>query len=183
MPLLKQQIWEGFHRQRISPVSTQVISKMRDSISRINSYRWPSRSPHLVCVSLSPLLVASRRHFDAIDGSNKTLRTEMYLVVLAGSVPPLSPFFTKHFGKSSTRRYYGTNNVSQGGDITSTSSTVPQCRTKTYASAANKNSSSNPELDSTENILGAMAHGDILMTTRINVSRGSSILHKETEER
>ncbi len=97
----------------------------------------------------------------------------MYIVLLAGSVPPLSPFFTRHFGKSSIHHHRGRDRSAQDDEIELTLAAAPNGRTETFASAMGKKSISNACSDSTEDILTAMGQGDILMTTRINVSRGN----------
>ena len=98
-------------------------------------------------------------------------RTEMYIVVLAGSVPPMSPFLTRYFGKSSVHRYNRSKRSAQDDETVLTSATAPNSHIGTFASAVGQKSDSNAGLDSTENILHAMGQVDILLTTKVNVSR------------
>lgn len=96
-------------------------------------------------------------------------RTEMYIVLLAGSVPPMSPFFNRHFSKSFSHRHERINGLLQDDETALTAAPTPSGQTGTYASVVGRRGNSNACLDSTENMLLAMGQGDILMTTKINV--------------
>ena len=98
-------------------------------------------------------------------------RTEMYIVLLAGSVPPISPFFKRHFSEPSSHRHGGKHGSPQDEETVLTAAATPNGQTGTFACAAGKKGNAHACLDSTENILLAMGQGDILMTTKINVSR------------
>lgn len=95
----------------------------------------------------------------------------MYIVIFAGSVPPLSPFLKRHFSKPSVHRYDRNKRSIQEDETKLTSATAPSGHTGTFTSAEGKKNISNAGLDSTENILNEMGQGDILMTTRVKVSR------------
>ena len=98
-------------------------------------------------------------------------RTEMYVVLLAGSVPPMSPFFKRRFSKSFSQRHGSINGFSQDDETALTAVPTPSGQTGTYASVVGRKGNSNACLDSTENMLLAMGHGDILMSTKIDVGQ------------
>ena len=92
----------------------------------------------------------------------------MYIVLLAGSVPPLSPFLKFLFSKS----YYARNRRGIEDDETGlTSATAPNGRTGNFSNAVGKKNASKAGLVVTEDILSIMGQGDILMTTKVKVSR------------
>lgn len=94
----------------------------------------------------------------------------MYIVLLAGSVPPMSPFFKRHFSKSFIHRHGGDNRFVQDDETALTAASNPSGQTGTYASLVGRKSNLNACLDSTENMLLAMGQGDILMTTKLSGS-------------
>ena len=96
--------------------------------------------------------------------------TEMYIVILAGSVPMLRPFFKRYFMQNSDDPYYERRKTSRRLDDETnlTSSGRPPARDKTYAFAYGKSAVSE-ERDSTENFVASIGQGDIMMTTKVNV--------------
>lgn len=95
----------------------------------------------------------------------------MYVVLLAGSVPPISPFFRRHFSNSDNQRHVGKGGSPQDDETVLTAAATPNGQTEIFASAVGKKGNSKICLDSTENILLALGQRNILMTTMINVSR------------
>lgn len=103
----------------------------------------------------------------------------MYIVFIASSVPTVVPIFNKHSRKSapstynSYRRRNAAPDSNQGGDDAAlTSFSVPPGCVSTYTSAARSNMANQVDGNgSAEDILGEMGRGDILMTTKINVTR------------
>ena len=103
----------------------------------------------------------------------------MYLVFIASSTPTLVPIFNRHSPKPTRSTYHSykrRNTVldsNQGGDDAAlTSFSVPPGRVNAYASAETGNRAI--EVDShgsAEDMWGEMGHGEILMTTKINVTR------------
>lgn len=104
---------------------------------------------------------------------------DMYIVFMASSVPTIVPIFHRHSRKitSSTYNSYKRRNPAldsnQGGDDAAlTSFSVPPGRVNAYASAATGNRANQVDGNgSVEDMLGETGHGDILMTTKINVTR------------
>ena len=92
----------------------------------------------------------------------------MYIVLLVGSVPPSSPFFKCLFSKS---HYARNKRCIQDDETVLTSATTPNSHTGNFSNAVGKKNTSNAGLDSTEDILNIMGQGDILMTTKVKVSR------------
>ena len=105
--------------------------------------------------------------------ANTVSSTEMYIVILAGSVPTLRPFFKRHFSKSTTDRYYRKGASQRLDDEANlTNSSLAHGRTKTFAMATGKSSGGvSDERDSTEDFIHDMDHGNIRMTTKIDVDR------------
>ena len=105
---------------------------------------------------------------------NVWIRTETYVVLLASTAPTLGPYFKKLSGLLSIV-YRMVFNVSSKDEKTGAKTSKPApYRTEAYATGGTK--PSEEEQDSTDNILGAQGHGDIMMTTNIDISStGSSI--------
>ncbi|KAL8718515.1 MAG: hypothetical protein Q9225_004364 [Loekoesia sp. 1 TL-2023] len=106
--------------------------------------------------------------------------TEMYLVLLAGSLPGLRPLFNKRMRTSSHRNSsYGylprQSNQSNKKHIVMKLSSLPSGRSKAYASSSNQNDGG-----STENILNNMGHGNIMKTTEVNVRSGRNSIRGQT---
>ncbi|KAL2057154.1 hypothetical protein ABVK25_002893 [Lepraria finkii] len=103
---------------------------------------------------------------------------DMYIVFIASSVPTLVPIFNRRSPKSAPSTYnsYKRRNAAldsnQGGDDAAlTSFSVPPGRVNAYTSAARSNRANQVDGNgSAEEILGEMGRGDILMTTKINVT-------------
>ncbi|KAL8900795.1 MAG: hypothetical protein Q9207_005516 [Kuettlingeria erythrocarpa] len=101
--------------------------------------------------------------------------TEMYLVLLAGSLPGLRPLFNKRLRTFSQRKAdygYAPRPDRQGrlhnkSHVVLKLSSLPAGRAKAYASASDR-----IDNGSTENILATMGHGDIMKTTEVNVRSG-----------
>lgn len=83
----------------------------------------------------------------------------------------MSPFFKRYFSKSFSHRRGGKCSPPDDDETVLTAAATPNGQKGTFADAVGKKGNSNACLDSTENILLAMGQGDILMTTKINVSR------------
>ena len=92
----------------------------------------------------------------------------MYIVLLAGSVPPSSPFLKCLFSKLHSTR---NKRSIQDDETILTSATASNGHTGTFSNAVGKKNTSNAGLDSTEDMLNIMGQGDILMTTQVKVSR------------
>lgn len=103
----------------------------------------------------------------------------MYLVFIASSIPTLVPIFNRHSPKPTRSTYhsYKCRNAvldsNQGGDDAAlTSFSVPPGRVNAYASTATgKRATQVDSSGSAEDMLGEMGREDILMTTKINVTR------------
>ncbi|KAL9002989.1 MAG: hypothetical protein Q9188_004107 [Gyalolechia gomerana] len=98
--------------------------------------------------------------------------TEMYLVLLAGSLPGLRPLFNKRMRTSSNRGSSYGYPRRQSGQCDKKSfamklSGLPTARSKAYAGNGNGNHDG-----STENILKNLGPGNIMLTTEVNVRSG-----------
>ncbi|KAL9599084.1 MAG: hypothetical protein Q9179_003688 [Wetmoreana sp. 5 TL-2023] len=97
--------------------------------------------------------------------------TEMYLVLLAGSLPGLRPLFNKRIRMSSKRNSsyeYPSRQRHINGAVLKLSS-LPAGRSKAYASSSNNRTNN----ESTENF-AAIGDEAMMKTTDINVSSGKS---------
>ncbi|KAL8734428.1 MAG: hypothetical protein Q9181_003208 [Wetmoreana brouardii] len=103
--------------------------------------------------------------------------TEMYLVLLAGSLPGLRPLFNKRIWMSSKRNssYEYPSRQGHKNRVVLKLSSQPSGRSKAYASSS-KNRTNN---ESTENF-ATMGDGAIIKTTDINVSSGKSSVRGQT---
>ena len=103
----------------------------------------------------------------------------MYVVFIASSVPTSVPFLNRHSPKShpttyqSYKRRNATMDSSQGDDNTAlTLSSVPPGRVNAYASAARGDSPTQGNNEgNAEDLWAKMRRGDILKTTKIDVTR------------
>ncbi|KAI4131097.1 MAG: hypothetical protein LQ338_001418 [Usnochroma carphineum] len=116
------------------------------------------------------------QYFAYVQGGRQT---EMYLVLLAGSLPGLRPLFNKRMRTSSNRGSsydYGQRPGRQDNKKHTVLklSSLPSGRSKAYVSTRNGNDDG-----STENILNAMGHGDIMKTTEVNVRSGRSSIQSQ----
>ncbi|KAL8811299.1 MAG: hypothetical protein Q9200_001910 [Gallowayella weberi] len=106
--------------------------------------------------------------------------TEMYLVLLAGSLPGLSPFFNKRIRALSNRNSsYGypsrRSRTGQKNDIVLKLSSLPHGRSRAFASNSNDRSE-----ESTENFFSGIGNRDIMKTTEVNVVSGEQSSRAQT---
>ncbi|KAL8651805.1 MAG: hypothetical protein Q9210_003055 [Variospora velana] len=105
--------------------------------------------------------------------------TEMYLVLLAGSLPGLRPLFNKRIRVSSNRTssydYAPRQKHQENQNMILKLSSIPTGRSRAYASTGNHNQGG-----STENILATMGHGGIVKTTEVNVNSGRNSVQAQT---
>ncbi|KAL8961569.1 MAG: hypothetical protein Q9193_001895 [Seirophora villosa] len=105
--------------------------------------------------------------------------TEMYLVLLAGSLPGLRPLFNKRMKVSSNRKSsYDSalrRNHAENQNMVLKLSSLPTGRNKAYASTSNHHLAG-----STENILTTMGHGGIVKTTEVKVKSGRNSVQGQT---
>lgn len=104
----------------------------------------------------------------------------MYLVLLAGSLPGLSPYFNKRIRALSNRNssYGYPSRQSRAGhkhDIVLKLSSLPHGRSKAFASRNN-----NKNEESSENFFSGMSNRDIMKTTEVNVVSGESTSRAQT---
>ncbi|KAL9022557.1 MAG: hypothetical protein Q9185_000267 [Variospora sp. 1 TL-2023] len=106
-------------------------------------------------------------------------RTEMYLVLLAGSLPGLRPLFNKRVRLSSNRtssyEYAPRQRHQENQNMILKLSSIPTGRSKAYASTGNHN-----QAGSTENILATMGHGGNMKTTEVKVNSGRNSVQAQT---
>ncbi|KAL8724712.1 MAG: hypothetical protein Q9166_007800 [cf. Caloplaca sp. 2 TL-2023] len=106
--------------------------------------------------------------------------TEMYLVLIAGSLPGLRPLFNKRVRALSNRRssYEYPSRHSPTGhkrDIVLKLSSLPHGRTKAFAS-----SGENKSQESTENFFSNISDRDIMKTTEVNIVSGEPSSRPQT---
>ncbi|KAI4093412.1 MAG: hypothetical protein LQ339_007687 [Xanthoria mediterranea] len=106
---------------------------------------------------------------------------EMYLVLIAGSLPGLRPLCNKRVRALSNRQSsYGyhsrDSHMAHKRDFAMKLSNLPHGRTKAFASTSNNNRSQ----ESTENFFANMSNGHIMKTTEFNVVHGDSSSRGET---
>jgi hypothetical protein len=101
---------------------------------------------------------------------------EQHTVLLAGSIPPLRPAIHKHLTKPIAEVYTRNRHFSTlrgDGEATLTSYTLPPGAAYAVGAKGRTHIISNPDEDSTENILTGMGEGGIILTTEIEVDRGA----------
>ncbi|KAL8660173.1 MAG: hypothetical protein Q9202_006769 [Teloschistes flavicans] len=106
-------------------------------------------------------------------------RAEMYLVLLAGSLPGLRPLFNRRVKKPVNRHsIYGYSSrqsrKSSKHDLVVRLSNLPSSQSKAYATLSNNNNNNRTHSDSTENFFKNINSGQIIKTTEVNVSSGRS---------
>ncbi|KAL8944488.1 MAG: hypothetical protein Q9216_000398 [Gyalolechia sp. 2 TL-2023] len=106
--------------------------------------------------------------------------TEMYLVLLAGSLPGLRPLFNKRMRTPSNHGSSYDFHRRQNGQCDKKSlvmklSSLPTARSKAYAGKGNR-----AHDGSTENILKNVGPGNIMMTTEVNVRSGRNSIRGHT---
>ncbi|KAL8996680.1 MAG: hypothetical protein Q9169_003852 [Polycauliona sp. 2 TL-2023] len=117
--------------------------------------------------------------------SQGTESAEMYLVLVAGSLPGLRPLCNKRVRALSNRQssYEYPSRSSHSGqkrDFALKLSNLPHSRTKAFASTSNNHNNHSRNAESTENFFANMGNGHIMKTTEVNVVHGDSSSRAET---
>ena len=104
----------------------------------------------------------------------------MYAVIIASSMPALGPYFPRSSKRQpSTNRYPRNNAIAYDDETALAPSRMPPYHTEAYATRDER--ASVKDHDSIDNILGAVGYGDIMMTTKVKVSRDSSAKSSKTQ--